>query len=201
MSNIVYNVYMKTCSKCKRELSRDSFHKNYKAPDGLNYYCKSCSRKHMVGWRKENAESIAKQAQKWREDNRESFLDYQRRWHKQNREKVLERQKKYRDDNKEYFSQWKRDNADKVRFYAKTRRLRMLDVQWSFYTTKEIYDRDRGICGICNAKVDFSIKAPNPLAPSVDHIRPVSKGGSDTFDNIQIAHLGCNLRKGATYEE
>ena len=35
---------MKTCCRCKQELSLDSFQKNRVAPDGLQYRCKDCTR-------------------------------------------------------------------------------------------------------------------------------------------------------------
>jgi 5-methylcytosine-specific restriction endonuclease McrA len=31
---------------------------------------------------------------------------------------------------------------------------------------------------------------------TVDHVIPVSKGGSDTFDNVRAAHNSCNRRRG-----
>lgn len=31
---------------------------------------------------------------------------------------------------------------------------------------------------------------------SIDHIRPLSKGGTHTWDNVQLAHLKCNIKKG-----
>ena len=31
-------------------------------------------------------------------------------------------------------------------------------------------------CGICGHPVDFSLKPPHPMAPTVDHIIPVEKG-------------------------
>lgn len=33
--------------------------------------------------------------------------------------------------------------------------------------------------------------------PSVDHIIPAARGGTDTWDNVQIAHRGCNSKKWA----
>jgi hypothetical protein len=33
---------MKSCSKCKENKLVEEFHKNRRAPDGLEYYCKSC---------------------------------------------------------------------------------------------------------------------------------------------------------------
>jgi 5-methylcytosine-specific restriction endonuclease McrA len=32
--------------------------------------------------------------------------------------------------------------------------------------------------------------------PSIDHVRPISKGGSHTWDNVMLAHKGCNSKKG-----
>jgi len=52
------------------------------------------------------------------------------------------------------------------------------------------------ICGICGKPVDFSIRNPHPLAPTVDHIIPVSKGGHPTdIANLQLAHRCCNREK------
>ncbi len=44
-------------------------------------------------------------------------------------------------------------------------------------------------CGICGAYVDFE-------DATIDHRRPVSKGGTDSPDNLQIAHPACNVAKG-----
>jgi 5-methylcytosine-specific restriction endonuclease McrA len=35
-----------------------------------------------------------------------------------------------------------------------------------------------------------------PMAPTVDHVIPISEGGTDTKANVQLAHRICNLRKG-----
>lgn len=52
------------------------------------------------------------------------------------------------------------------------------------------------ICGICGKPVDFSYKNPHPLAPTVDHIIPVAKGGHPSdISNLQLAHRCCNREK------
>ena len=51
-------------------------------------------------------------------------------------------------------------------------------------------------CGICGHPVDFSLKTPHPMAPTIDHIIPVSKNGHPSdIDNLQLSHWTCNRQK------
>lgn len=60
---------------------------------------------------------------------------------------------------------------------------------------KKIY-ATQTICGICGKPVDFSLKFPDPMSPTVDHIIPVAKGGHPSdIDNLQLAHFYCNRAK------
>jgi len=34
------------------------------------------------------------------------------------------------------------------------------------------------------------------MGPSIDHLVPVSKGGTDDDENLYLAHLMCNKRRG-----
>lgn len=55
---------------------------------------------------------------------------------------------------------------------------------------RQVIERDGQVCGICRQSVpDGQIE--------IDHIIPVSQGGSDDLDNLQVAHVLCNRRKGA----
>lgn len=56
--------------------------------------------------------------------------------------------------------------------------------------------RDNHVCGLCGFPVAVNRKFPHPLSPSLDHILPRSKGGSDDPANLQAAHLVCNISKG-----
>jgi len=56
--------------------------------------------------------------------------------------------------------------------------------------------RTQNICGICGQPVDKTRKNPDPLAPTIDHIIPVSKGGHPSeLANLQLAHRWCNRQK------
>lgn len=51
---------------------------------------------------------------------------------------------------------------------------------------KVLRDND-GLCGICGHRVGRRW--------TIDHIIPLSKGGSHTYDNCQPAHAECNRMK------
>ncbi len=61
-----------------------------------------------------------------------------------------------------------------------------------------VFERDGWMCGICGVEVDREAKFPAPLSPSLDHVIPISRGGGHLYSNVQLAHLSCNVKKGAT---
>lgn len=77
----------------------------------------------------------------------------------------------------------------------------------SHINLKELYERDNGICWICGKSCDWNDKelrisesGHNYLAtfgdyPSIDHVIPLSKYGTHTWDNIRLAHKRCNIKK------
>jgi hypothetical protein len=59
--------------------------------------------------------------------------------------------------------------------------------------------KHKNICAICGTKVnfkDFTLRGDIFIAgesyPSIDHIKPKSKGGTHTWENVQLAHMRCN---------
>lgn len=66
-------------------------------------------------------------------------------------------------------------------------------------TLERVIKRDGGICQLCGKPVDTTSAGRARLYyPSIDHIIPLSKGGGHTWNNVQLAHMICNSRKGAT---
>lgn len=51
-------------------------------------------------------------------------------------------------------------------------------------------------CCICGEQINKFIRFPNMLAASVEHIIPISKGGTHTWDNVAPSHIRCNQAKG-----
>lgn len=60
---------------------------------------------------------------------------------------------------------------------------------------KRIY-ATQSVCALCGRPVDFSLKFPDPMSPTIDHIIPIAKGGHPSdIENLQLAHLACNRKK------
>lgn len=51
------------------------------------------------------------------------------------------------------------------------------------------------VCHICQEPIDMNLPRTNRLGLTVDHVIPLSKGGTDTMDNLRPAHWICNNRK------
>lgn len=62
-------------------------------------------------------------------------------------------------------------------------------------TPRELALRDGPYCQLCGCDVDLTARHPDPMRPSVDHIIPRARGGSDVAENNQLAHLLCNQIK------
>ena len=67
----------------------------------------------------------------------------------------------------------------------------------------KIFERDGGVCKLCGAKTRFfrsSYDSPfsssSTVAGSVDHIIPVSKGGTNEESNLRWVCRSCNCSRG-----
>ena len=70
-------------------------------------------------------------------------------------------------------------------------------------TLDKLIKRDNNICYLCGMpcdKADFSFNENNTfivgrLYPTIDHVKPIAKGGTHTWNNIKLAHHICNSIK------
>lgn len=81
--------------------------------------------------------------------------------------------------------------------YVHARRALLAATESDDYRPHEIFARDLWVCQLCYEPMDESLRWPYRYSASVDHILPLSLGGSDTLQNVQGAHLTCNISKGA----
>lgn len=59
-----------------------------------------------------------------------------------------------------------------------------------------IYQRDDWTCQLCFAAVDRDADPLSDWYPSLDHIVPQSRGGSDEWGNLRLTHRWCNAIRG-----
>lgn len=76
------------------------------------------------------------------------------------------------------------------------------DKNHSNKSLKKLYEKENGICYICNKKCDYedyTYRGNTFIAgnyyPSIDHVIPLCKGGTDDWNNLRLAHRLCNSYK------
>ena len=166
------DVETRRCVRCKKwlPLTEEFFPKDSSRPKGLGYQCKEDTRAR-------GKEHYAKP------EIRKARLDYALRRRKEEKKRQVHR--RYYAKHK---AQWQGENG-----YVKQRTTRQGGVTpgsaWPI-PREELVVKYKGVCQLCGKKVRKGQESP-------DHIVPVSRGGSHTADNIQLAHVKCNRRRGS----
>lgn len=85
---------------------------------------------------------------------------------------------------------WRKNNPDIVRAYIKKYHALKKGASHGVNILHiDIAERDGWICHICHTKVTRETW-------SLDHLIPISKGGQHTPENVALAHMVCNARRG-----
>ena len=201
---------LKTCTKCKEAKSISEYGKRGDAPDGLKFRCRLCECARGREYYKHNRERVLARTSKYYQDNLEYYKAYQLAWIQENKEKKANASKRRRTENPEKESvqsaKWYRENKAHAKKYADeyrkknpdiykaanaNRRARRRDAGGT-YTAKDIralYQTQDARCVYCDASLAEKYHA--------DHIMPLSRGGSNYIENIQLLCPPCNLSKGA----
>lgn len=59
----------------------------------------------------------------------------------------------------------------------------------------DIARRDGARCNICSRRVDMSLSGAAKWGPTIDHLIPVSAGGTNHPSNLALAHRFCNTTR------
>lgn len=149
----------------------------------------TCSRNcNLRRWTRANAEHNRREKRRWYEQNLEDHRQRAAAFYAANTERV-----------RANVVAWQERNPDKRRAHnaASNARRRML-VDAAFVDRPDerfVWDRDEGICWICDRPVDPSLRHPDPGSRSMDHVIPLAAGGVHGTENVALAHLGCNAAK------
>ena len=129
-------------------------------------------------WKEENKEKVREHDRSWR-------MKYAKEWREKNREKLRERNRLWNKNHREY------------RNYMGTTRRAMLNNADGLFSLdewrrkKEEYNYTCLMCG--NREPEIKL--------TVDHMIPLSKGGTNYILNIQPLCMPCNSKKGTKLVE
>jgi 5-methylcytosine-specific restriction endonuclease McrA len=120
--------------------------------------------------------------------------DYKKSYYLKNSERLKDKSRKYYLDNpkkvKERGKIWCKKNPKKVSFYAKAKRARRLNASGThtFKQWEELKKEYNYTCQHCK-------RSEPEIVLTEDHIKPLSKGGSNDIKNIQPLCRSCNSKK------
>ena len=197
----------KRCAKCSQTLSAQSFSKSKNNKDGLVSYCKSCVRTYNKSYHAKNFEKIAKQTASYRARNSENISSWNQNYYQNNKDYYATKAKSWRERNAEskkaYDKKYQSQNRDKAKAASKryalrfpevislkrqARRATLKDAKRYLVLPKDLAKILRRPCIYCGKQSEH-----------VDHVMPLSKGGSHSIGNLVGACKGCNLSKGSKF--
>jgi 5-methylcytosine-specific restriction endonuclease McrA len=185
---------MKQCRKCGASFpaTTEYFSRDKKGKLGLHYWCKPCCQQSGRQYKRENPEAIKDYQQQYRDEHKKDMQVYKKQYRKEKQTEIAG-----------YLRQYKRENREMHNQYDHRRRTKL--GSGGFYSKADVaalYELQGGQCCWCGCPVIN--RMVNRTAPSkdkyvIDHLIPVSRGGSNWWWNIVLACPHCNGSHHARY--
>lgn len=170
-----------------------------KIEQSRKYYLKNRDRilENVRVYREKNRKKIREKDREKYSKNKDDIKKYQKEYRKNNKEKVNAYQRKYRETHEKmrgWHNEWKRKwgktpNGKLASSLKSYRRRALLKNDIGVHTNQEwdaIVKKHKGRCAICKQKKKIT----------KDHIKALSRGGTNKADNLQPLCHECNARKG-----
>lgn len=133
------------------------------------------------------------QMKKYYETHKAEFLSRNKEYRKSNRDKVLGYQRKSNQKH-QYSKKWRIANPEKWLMQHRIQEQRRRKAGWlRLSTVQKVYENNIKKYGVLTC--ELCKKSVSKQQDSIDHKKPISKGGTHHMNNLQIAHRICNGQK------
>lgn len=207
----------KICGTCKQYKQISEFGVLKRSKDGYRNTCRACRYEIETRYSQKNKEKISEYRKEYYKENHERFIQYGRDTYdpEQNRiykaanseriakqkkiynERTKEQQQEYRrkrylvikDQAKEYHAKWSKENKERASLHASIH-AHLKRANGGTFTTKQWEKLVAYYCadGKC-------LRCGEISKQTIDHVIPLSKGGTNYIDNIQPLCKSCNSHK------
>lgn len=187
MSDTEISTVTKTCKQCGEEKSITEFYRAKGCKDGCRPECKKCfllkidRKQRAVTYKiycEKNKDKRRVTAKAWREANKQRRAEYSKSYAKANKQRLLEYNKAHAKANPEQYAARSRNRRALKRAAKGT------------HTAADIHNLlalQRKKCVACHKSIAKGYH--------VDHIVPLSSGGSNDKYNLQLLCSNCNQTK------
>jgi 5-methylcytosine-specific restriction endonuclease McrA len=166
--------------------------------------CKKCRSLQKAAQFQNNKPTMMRRNQEYAANNKEKMYEYTKKWRGKNKERFKSKQNEWKKSNPEYHQKWYAENSDRRREVAKIwrdnnpekvkaiihkRRALESNAEGYFLPSdiKRIMEMQRSKCAICRRSIKNKYH--------IDHIMPLSRGGTNWPHNLQLLCPSCNVRK------
>ncbi len=193
---------MRRCTKCLREFpeTAEFFHHSQTGKNNLRSWCKECSTIYTSEYLSGNP------------TDKDAKSEYDRQHYLEHREEVKARAREYHQEHKEECNcksrarhharkeeanertrQWFLDHPEAKNAYEMNRRARKRNNGGTHTGEDRLaqFDRQKGKCYYCSAKLGDDWQ--------IDHVMPLSLGGSNGPENLVACCKKCNMSKKAKH--
>jgi len=169
----------KVCTVCGKEKDLSEFNWKNRAKGYRKSACRECTTKADAQWKAANIDHVRQKDAEYRAKRRMELVEKQHKWREANPDRY-----------RQIHSKWKRNNKDTVNALTHKRRAQIAGGEGSYTAAdwEAIKQRQDYRCLFCG-------KREPDITLTVDHIVPVSQGGSSYPDNLQGLCKSCNSKK------